>query len=165
MRTTCSIGVTRFSNKVKDVRITRTNQVWVSDITYYRLGSRFCYITLIMDMHSKYIVGHQVSRSLRTEETTIAALQHGLQLHKPASGLILHSDADGQYYCKEFLKKTQEAGIINSMTEDVAENNHAERLNGTIKNQYLSYYMPTSFSELQRQLKKAVKNYNHTRPH
>ncbi len=60
---------------------------------------------------------------------------------------------------------TKQAKIINSMTQDNGENNHAERINGTIKNQYLSYYMPIRFTELTTQLKSAVNNYNNYRPH
>ena len=51
------------------------------------------------------------------------------------------------------------------MTEDLAENNHAERINGTVKNQYLSYYMPTNFYQLKKELERTVRNYNETRPH
>ena len=53
----------------------------------------------------------------------------------------------------------------NSMAQTNSENNHAERVNGTIKNQYLSYYMPTSFNELVNNTERAVFNYNYSRPH
>lgn len=165
VRTTNSLGVTRFENKIRALVIYRANQVWVSDITYYRIGDRFYYITFIMDNFSKKIVGYHVSRSLQTSHTTIPALQMALKEYASTGTLILHSDGGGQYYSKEFIILTHKAGIVNSMTEDNAENNHAERINGTIKNQYLSYYMPTNFSELKTQLKRAVDNYNNTRPH
>jgi len=165
IRTTNSLGVTRFENKVKGIVIHRANQVWVSDITYYRIGERFYYITLIMDNYSKKIMGYHGSKSLQTCHTTLPALSMALKKYEARKPLILHSDGGGQYYSKEFIEITRRAKIINSMTEENAENNHAERINGTIKNQYLSYYMPTNFIELTTQLKRAVGNYNNNRPH
>lgn len=165
IRTTNSLGVTRFKNKVKGLIINRANQVWVSDITYYRIGERFYYITFIMDNYSKKIVGFHCSRSLKTQHTTIPALLMALKKYDNKKSLILHSDGGGQYYSKAFIEITKQANIINSMTEENAENNHAERINGTIKNQYLSYYMPTNFKELTTQVKRAVNNYNKERPH
>lgn len=164
-RTTNSLGVTRFENQIKGLTIERINQVWVSDITYYRLGERFYFLTFIMDQYSKKIVGYNTSKSLATESTTIPALQMALRDYHNTGKLILHSDGGGQYYSKDFRKLTEKHKIVNSMTEDLAENNHAERLNGTIKNQYLSYYMPTNFSQLKSEVKRAVDNYNQTRPH
>lgn len=164
-KTTDSRGVPRFPNRIKHLKLTRKNQVWVSDITYYRIGSRFFYITFIMDLRTRFIVGYQVSQNLKTESTTLPALKRAIQKHSPPEGLYFHSDAGGQYYCREFLYVTSTYKIINSMTEETAENNHAERINGTIKNQYLSWYNPTSFTQLQQAVDKAVINYNYYKPH
>ncbi|MES1181741.1 MAG: hypothetical protein ABUL44_03005, partial [Flavobacterium sp.] len=54
-RTTNSLGVTRFDNLLLDQELTGINQVWVSDITYYRIGERFYYLTFIMDLYSRVI--------------------------------------------------------------------------------------------------------------
>lgn len=165
IRTTNSYGVTKFTNKIRDLEVRRSNHLWVSDITYYRIRERFYYITLIMDQYSKMIVGYNASISLTTTDTTIPSLKMTLNNNQVKEELILHSDGGGQYYCKEFITMTKKAQIINSMTEDLAENNHAERINGTIKNQYLSYYMSTDFYQLKKELERAVRNYNETRPH
>lgn len=164
-RTTDSSGVVRFPNLIKLIKVHRSHQVWVSDITYYHMNGRFYYITLIMDLWSRYITGYHGSKDLRTISTTLPALKNALKMYCPTKTLILHSDGGGQYYCKEFRELTAKNNIRNSMTRDVGENNHAERLNGTIKNDYLSCYMPTSFKEFQQQLKRAVYNYNNTKPH
>lgn len=164
-RTTNSLGVTRFPNLIKGIEIKKVNQVWVSDITYYRIGSRFYYLTFIMDLKSRFIVGHCVSKTLSTNDTTIPALKMAIGLQKVPKGLILHSDGGGQYYSKEYLDMTKKNFMKNSMTQDTGENNHAERINGTIKNQYLSGYMPTTFEGLVIQTQRAVDNYNFTRPH
>ena len=78
-------------------------------------------------------------------------------------GLIIHSDGGGQYYSKAFLAITK--GMVNSMCESVYENIHAERINGTIKNQYLEGYKPVTFEELKTMSKKSVKMYNTYKPH
>lgn len=164
-RPTEGSGVIRFENLIKGLELTGINQVWVSDITYYRMGEIFYYITLITDLYSRYIIGYCASKNLLTENTTIAALRMALK-HTPFfKELILHSDGGGQYYSKEFLKLTRTHNIGNSMAENVFENPHAERLMGTIKNDYLIPYGPQNFEELKGMLKKAVQMYNWYRPH
>jgi len=166
--TTNSLGVTRFQNKIKDLEVTRVNQVFVSDITYFDLGSETRYLTFIMDLYNREIVGYSESDNLRTESTTLPAL-HRLIKERGRSnlkGAIIHSDGGGQYYCNEFKTLTKSLGMINSMTEEkVYENSHAERLNGIIKNNYLYPYGPTNVTSLKRLLDKAVYMYNTGKPH
>jgi putative transposase len=166
--TTNSLGVTRFPNLIKELEVTRVNQVFVSDITYYDMGSQTYYLTFIMDLFNREIVGWSESDNLRTENTTIPALHRLVNVRGRANvnGAILHSDGGGQYYCKEFKALTQDLKMVNSMTEEtVYENAHAERLNGTIKNNYLYPYGPTNMSSLKRLLDKAVLMYNTGKPH
>ena len=166
-RTTNSLGVTRFDNLVAGLELTGVNQAWASDITYYPVNGRFFYITFILDLYSRYIVGYSVSEGLMTAETTIPALDMALRENKGRrlEGLILHSDGGGQYYSKQLLKITQGQKIRNSMGKEVYENAHAERLNGIIKNDYLHRYAPQCYDTLKLMLKKAVRLYNHERPH
>lgn len=166
-RTTDSSGVIRFPNLLESLSLTRVNQVWVSDITYYQLESSVYYLTFIMDLYSRRILGYQASTSLHTENTTIPALERAFDQRKTCKipGLIIHSDGGGQYYSKAFRKLTQAAGMKNSMGKSVYENPHAERVNGIIKNNYLKHYDPKSFNDLRRKLEKAVRMYNEQKPH
>jgi putative transposase len=167
-RTTNSEGVTRFPNKIRDIKLTGVNQVFVSDITYYEIGGRFYYLTFIMDLYNREIVGWSISSNLRTECTTLPALHLLIKLRGKLNlkGSIIHSDGGGQYYCKEFKSLTKELEMINSMTEEtVYENSHAERLNGIIKNNYLYLYAPSNMSSLVRMLEKAIRMYNTEKPH
>jgi transposase InsO family protein len=165
IKTTNSLGVTRFPNLIKGVELTGINQVWVSDITYIRIEDSFYYLTFIMDLYSRKILGYSASNNLLTVYTTLPALKMAIKSrgNNDLSGVIFHSDGGGQYYCKEFLRLT--TNMKNSMGEDVYENAHAERLNGTIKNDYLIPYSPLNFLTLKRMLKKAVALYNNQRPH
>ena len=64
-RTTNScIRFYKYKNIIKDMEVTRPNQVWVTDITYIRTIKGFCYLALITDMHSRKIVGYDLSDSL-----------------------------------------------------------------------------------------------------
>lgn len=166
--TTNSLGVTRFPNLIKNLEVTRVNQVFVSDITYFDIGSKTYYLTFIMDLFTREIVGWSASDNLRTENTTLPALNKLIYERGRVclKGAILHSDGGGQYYCKEFKELTRKLEMINSMTEEkVYENTHAERLNGIIKNNYLYPYGPTDIKSLNRLLNKAVLMYNTQKPH
>lgn len=166
--TTNSLGVTRFPNKIKGLKVTGVNQVFVSDITYYDIGPDTYYLTLIMDLYNREVVGWAASDNLRTESTTLPALHKLINQRGKASlkGAIIHSDGGGQYYCNDFKAVTKDLEMINSMTEDrVYENAHAERLNGVIKNNYLYPYGPKTFLSLRKLLDKAVYMYNTGKPH
>ena len=167
-RTTDSTGVKRFDNLILERRATSINEIWQSDITYYELKGRFYYLTFIQDACSKMIVGYSVSRSLRTEGTTIPALQMALASRSPSGrldGLILHSDGGGQYYSDEFLGLTKRAGMINSMGKTAQDNGMAERLNGVIKNNYLTHQSINNFEKLVKQGDRTVYLYNVEKPH
>jgi len=166
--TTNSIGVTRFPNHLKNIKVTRVNQAFVSDITYFDIDSDTYYLTFIMDLYNREIVGWSASDNMRTENTTLPALHRVITERGRANlkGAIFHSDGGGQYYCNEFKALTKDLGMINSMTEEkVYENSHAERLNGIIKNNYLYPYGPTNRTSLNRLLKRAVLMYNTGKPH
>lgn len=169
-RTTDSRGVTKFENLAGNITLNRPDQLWVSDITYYELGSRFYYLTFILDAFTRRIVGHAVSSSLKTCETSIPALNMAFALRDYSSrnkpqDLIFHSDGGGQYYCKEFLKLLRSLDIQSSMAETVYENGKAERINGVIKNSYLKYWTIKNKVELIKSVDRAVRSYNSEKPH
>ncbi|HEX6914705.1 MAG TPA: IS3 family transposase [Chitinophagaceae bacterium] len=165
--TTDSRGVIRFDNLLNEAKLTAIDQAWSSDITYYEVGSRFYYITFVLDCFSRRILGAAVSNTLTTEQTTLAALNEAIRIRGGTvpPQMIFHSDGGGQYYDKEFLKLTKQHKIRNSMCEYAWENGKAERLNGIIKNNYLKYYQVRTFSQLQRNVDRAVTLYNTQRPH
>lgn len=166
-KTTDSQGVKRFPNLLEGLEPSRMNQVWQSDITYFELGSKFCYITLIQDTYTKVIVGYNASRRLTTEQTTMVAIKMGISKYKinKRTALIIHSDGGGQYYANDFLALTQKHGIENSMGKSCYENAMAESLNGVIKNKYLKHMGIQTFQQLQQALDRVVELYNTDKPH
>lgn len=166
--TTNSKGVIRFPNLIQDNEVTAVNQVFASDITYYEMNGRFYYLTYIIDLYNREIVGTSVSDNLRTENTTIPAIRQLVRTRgsQNLEGAIFHSDGGGQYYCKEFIEITKKLKVCNSMTQEkVYENAHSERLNGTIKNDYLYPYHPNNYQALKNSNKKAIWMYNNEKPH
>jgi len=166
-KTTNSLGVTRFPNYLKEIEVTDVNQAFVSDITYYEIKDKFYYLTFIMDLYNREIVGYSASDNMRTENTTLPALNMLIRLRGSENlmGSIFHSDGGGQYYSNDFRSITGNLRMINSMAEEVYENAHAERLNGIIKNNYLYPYGPTDLKSLKKSIKKAVWMYNNDKPH
>jgi transposase InsO family protein len=166
-KTTDSRGVTRFDNLIIGQRITHANQIWQSDITYFELSGRFYYITFIIDSFTRRIVGHQVSKNLTTESTTLPSLKKALKTRKNTSldGLIFHSDGGGQYYDKEFLSLTRHNKMQNSMCENPWDNGKAERINGVIKNNYLKHRVITTYESLVWEVDRSVQLYNEEKPH
>ncbi len=166
-RTTDSSGVKRFDNLTIDLKITGLNQLWVSDITYFETKTRFYFLTFVMDVFSRRILGYSVSQRLFTEVTTLPALRMAIKLRglKSLNGLIFHSDGGGQYYDTEFRALTSEYSIENSMCKYPWENPYAERINGVIKNNYLIYRDVEVIEQLVKEVDRSTKLYNYDKPH
>lgn len=155
-----------YKNLVKDLVITRPNQVWVSDITYIRTIKGFCYLALITDMFSRKIVGYDLSDSLELAGC-LRALQKALASTRPTDELIHHSDRGIQYCSNQYVDKLNKHGIRISMTEEnhCYENAIAERVNGILKDEF---YLDQTFFNLRnatQAAKNAIDIYNNKRLH
>jgi putative transposase len=84
-------GFPVYPNLIAGMSVTRLNQVWVSDITYIRIGTGFVYLAVILDVFSRRVVGWAISKSL-THSITIGALRMAIIVRLPGSDLIHHSD-------------------------------------------------------------------------
>ena len=164
----------RFPNLIKGKILNNINQVWSSDITYWEVYLNhkkiFFYLTLIMDIYSRRVIGYSLSKKLTTEVTTIPALQmcwkiRNFQSTQNLSGLIFHSDAGGQYYDAVFLSMLEEKQIKSSMAEKATDNAYSERLNGVLKNQYLLAWSPNVEKQLLPLVQQAIWAYNNEKPH
>ena len=151
-----------FPNLIEGLRLDGPSQVWQSDITYIRVKERFYYAVFIIDVYSRKIVGYSLSDHMRAT-ANVKALKMALKHHPPPK--YHHSDRGSQYLYKEYTKLLKECHTQISMGKIAQENAYAERINGTIKNEYLDYWKPESYAQLQAQVKKAVGNYNQRRIH
>lgn len=164
-RTTHS-GSYRYPNLIKLLIINYINLIWQSDTTYFRIGEYFYYLTFIIDVYSRRIVGYSVSNSLRAQ-ANVEALKQALRTRKGQdfSQLILHSDGGTQYRYRPFVELLRSHGISSSMCAAATDNAYAEKLNDVIKNEYLTYFNPKDMQQLKRLVKRSVDNYNEVRPH
>ena len=141
------------------------NIVWQTDITYFLVGTQYFYIVFIIDVYTRIILGYQTSDHLRAK-ANLAALKMAI---KNSSGslanLIHHSDRGSQYISKPYTGLLNKIGVRISMGAKAQENAYAERINGTIKNEYLKYWKPQDFKQLKYMVKKAVTHYNNKRLH
>lgn len=130
-------GFRVYTNKIKDLKIVRSNQVWVCDITYIATAEGFMYLALITDLYSRKIVGYDISDSLEAEGCR-RALKRALLVIKNPEGIIHHSDRGIQYCCKEYVKLLKKYKMEISMAAkgDCYENAVAERVNGILKQEY-----------------------------
>ena len=110
------------------------NQTWVSDITYLATRTGWLYLTVIIDLFSRLVVGWALSSSL-SHEMVVAALKRAIRRRRPGKGLIFHSDRGVQYACADFRKELAEHGFIQSMSRkaDCWDNAVAESFFGIMK--------------------------------
>jgi transposase InsO family protein len=100
----------------QDFSANAPNQLWTSDITYIRTKEGWLYLTIILDVFNRQIVGWSMSNRLKTIQTTIPALIQACKRRKPAPGLIFHSDQGVQYASHEFRYYLKKYKIVQSMS-------------------------------------------------
>jgi putative transposase len=95
---------------------TTVNQLWVSDITYVRLGEAFVYLAVVLDAFSRKVVGWAMDDHLQAS-LALQALEMALQQRPVIAGaLVHHSDRGVQYACGDYIGRLQAAGILPSMS-------------------------------------------------
>jgi len=157
----------KYSNLIKGFVPTAINQLWVSDITYWKITTGFVYISLITDAYSHKIVGYHLAESLEAIHSLEALKQAVKTLKDTSYKGIHHSDRGIQYCSYIYVKLLQDNQIRISMTQegDPRENAIAERVNGILKEEYLLEYQVDNFQEASQLLNRVIKLYNEQRPH
>ena len=155
-----------YKNLIIGLDIVRSNQVFVSDITYIRVGNSFMYLSLITDLYSRMIVGWDLSETLEATGC-LSALKMALETVANPSELIHHSDRGVQYCSTDYTEILISNGISISMAEqgNPYENAHAERVNGILKDEFhldATFELPTFARKATAQ---AIGVYNNFRPH
>jgi transposase InsO family protein len=155
----------KHANLIKGLVLTRSDQLWVSDITYLEMEHADAFLSLVTDAYSKKIVGFHVSSSLRAAGC-ILALQMAISGRSKIDGLIHHSDRGVQYCCGDYVGQLESCGVGISMTQtgNPKDNAIAERVNGILKMELLK----PVFADLEAArvaVAQAVNTYNYLRPH
>jgi len=158
---------TKHPNRIKDISVTKPEQVWVSDITYIKCVEGHYFLSLVTDLYSKRIMGFNLSDNMKAVNA-IDALKMAIRNRRfPGRELIHHSDRGLQYCCNDYINTLTKHEIKSSMTQsyDPYENAVAERINGILKDEFGIGDGFITFSQAQREIKYAIKTYNSKRPH
>ena len=161
MRTTFA-GKVFYPNLIQGRKVRSPSTIWQSDITYININNVTYYAVFIVDVYSKIIVGYQVTIHMRAS-ANVKALAMALKKYRAPQ--IHHSDRGTQYSSHEYLSELRKNDIKVSMGLSAQDNAYAERINRTIKEEYLDHWRAKSLQQLQQFMKKAVENYNMKRPH
>ncbi|QQL48288.1 IS3 family transposase [Mucilaginibacter ginkgonis] len=140
-------------------------RLWVSDITYIRVGQGFAYLSLVTDAYSRKIIGFCLSHDLSTG-SCLTALEMALSQKQPDTPLIHHSDRGTQYCSGTYTALLIKEGIGISMTQsgNPRDNAIAERVNGILKLELLNEAYK-NLSGATRAVRSAINTYNNLRPH
>ena len=165
-RTTWS-GLWRGPNRLTDLTLTHVQQVWVCDITYLETAEGFCYLALVTDAFSRFIVGFDVSVTLAFEGALRAVKMGIAQAAAPLDGLIHHSDHGVQYTCHAYRDFLGGHNILLSMGEvgNCYDNALAERVNGILKLEYGLDGRLANPAHALAATQQAIWLYNNERPH
>ena len=100
----------------RNFMVASSSRVWVSDITYIQTKEGFLYLTTIIDLYDRKIIGWSLSNGMSTQETSLAAWKMAVRNRSIEKGLIFHSDRGVQYANKVFANTLESYKIIRSMS-------------------------------------------------
>lgn len=154
------------SNLIEGKSITGPNQVWQTDITYVWAGRRWYYVSFVIDVYTRQILASHCSRDLSTaSQVRCLAKAFASQKGEDLSELIVHTDRGVQYTSDVFKNYLGRRGVSHSMAHYAWQNAYCERVNRTIKHNYLKFYPTDSYHALCKGVAKAVRVYNRSKPH
>lgn len=144
----------------------KPNQVWVSDVTCFKLGSYYLYTCVILDLFSRKVIAHKVSRKNSTQLIT-STFKMAWEQRSPKAGLIFHSDRGSQYTSHRFQQLLRERSATQSFSSPghPHDNAVAESFFATLKKEELYRKDYTSEAEFKRGVDSYIEFYNCQRPH
>lgn len=144
----------------------RPNQIWVSDVTCFKLGERYLYTCVILDLFSRRIVAYNVSKKNSTQLIT-STFKTAWEQRSPNASLIFHSDRGAQYTSHRFRQLLHERSVEQSFSNSGKPHNNAvaESFFATLKKEDLYRKDYTSEAAFKRGLASYIEFYNTKRPH
>ena len=147
----------------------RPGEIWVSDITYVRTRSGWLYLTVIIDLYDRKVIGWSMSKGLSAMETIITAWFMAIRNRPVTQDIIFHSDRGVQYACKEFTDiLNANKLIIRSMSRkgNCWDNAVAESFFKTIKVEWIYAHTFANQREAQLSIFEWIESwYNRKRRH
>ena len=142
------------------------NQVWVSDITYFKIKNAWVYLCAIINLFSRKVVGYRVSRAASTRLVT-TTFRNAYEERGNPQNLTFHSDRGGQYISAAFSKLLQQYGVKQSFSASGAplDNAVAESFFSTFKKEETYRREYTSERHFRKSVDEYIRFYNEVRPH
>jgi len=153
-------------NRVLGLNTTATGQIWVGDVTYLRSAGHWLYLAVVLDRHSRRVLGWSL-RPRRDLSLTSAALNRALLRHRPPAGLVFHSDRRVEYSAYAFRARLAALGITQSMKRprEICDNAFAESFFHSLKADVIHAHTFDDDRSLHRVVSRYVRRYNRTRLH
>ena len=116
----------------------KKNQVWVADVTYLNVKKQRHYLSVIMDLHSRRIIGWSLDTK-RTAEVTKRTLVTAIRKRQPKEEVMLHTDRGVEYRALDYQKVLKKHGIIHSLSRPgkCTDNAHMESFFHTLKTELI----------------------------
>jgi putative transposase len=161
-----SVGNTehrKFPYLLRNLAVTRVNQVWATDITYVPLPRGFMYLVAVIDWHSRYVLSWRLSNSLESS-FCVEALEAALELGRPE---IFNSDQGVQFTSRAFTERLERAGVSISMDGRgrALDNVFVERLWWSVKHEHVYRHDHQTVASLHQGLDMYLKFFNGSRRH
>jgi transposase InsO family protein len=146
--------------------VTEPNKVWTADITYVWTYEGWLYLAVVMDLHSRQIVGWSTSSRLK-KQLALDALAMAYWQRKPGSGLLHHSDRGSQYASHEYQKQLAFFGMTASMSRkgNCWDNAPTERFFRSLKSERLTACRFVTRNEAKNEILDYITFYNSIRLH
>lgn len=124
----------------RQFQINEPNRAYVSDITYIWTHEGWLYLTVMIDLFSRKVVGWNMSSRMKAD-TVCDALTMAIWQRKPKPGLIVHSDRGSQYASKQYRNLLKTNGFIGSMSRkgNCWDNSVAESFFGRLKEERVQW--------------------------
>ncbi|MGL5981080.1 MAG: IS3 family transposase [Phocaeicola sp.] len=152
----------------RDFKPTSAGSSWVSDITYIPVEEGFLYLTTVLDLFDRKVIGWSISEGMSTQETTIKAFNMAIRNRKPTAQMIFHSDRGVQYASTPFRNLIASYGCRQSMSRkgNCWDNAVAESFFKSLKTEMIYGYKKQSKEKMRTELFEYIEIwYNRRRRH
>jgi transposase InsO family protein len=153
-------------NQQRALRPHAPNQIWVGDVTYLKVAGQWRYLAVVMDRHSRRVVGWSLS-ARRDAALTSDALRHSVRKRPAAPGLMFHSDRGIEYAAFDYRDQLTRFGIVQSMNRPgkMNDNAHMESFFHSMKAEKFYGRRFESDAQLRQALRSYIAFYNQQRLH
>ncbi len=145
---------------------TRPDEVWVSDVTYFRFNDHNYYICVVLDLFARRVVGYKISK-VNSTQLVKSTFRMAYEERKPVFPLIFHTDRGGNYRSKTFSSYLKSVGVTQSFSRAHIpyDNSVMESFFSNLKREELYRTKYRSESEFRTAVERYIVFYNEERPH